>query len=640
MLTTLLATFATRVGTEADTAVVWGVFCLAASSLLALLFIPRVRGWTTWVWTHSLWPVGPYLLWFALGGMATSLLAGFVLDEAGRLSYEPCETRIDLRVLTAPESRAAFQHLGDQFADDQAAAAGCRPVRINVFAQSSVSALEDAFVHQVQWSGSTFAKGPAQVGSALLTPQPDVWIPPSSALVDDLLEQDQDDGLVSLGSIASSPLVLAVTQEQADRIGQRTGQTLQEILAKAVGPARPNPETSEMGLMVSYDLYRGHFSSSQRHREARQADEQRLAKTTMTGRGPADLLCAVRRSADASEVAPLVSEQVLFDYAAGSPLGSLCPASGQGTPLVAVYPSDTRALDFPFVRVSWTGQGGNARHQLIDRFHDWLTPGRLQTMGFRSPSGTAGDRLSRAGGFSHQGIPPGSAPSAAELRDTRAYLGQARRPLNTILALDISGSMSQKVASQVTKLDRARILARTTVRLLGSAGSADRVGIWSFPQWPGGGGLSIGRLLDPVDVRGPQADRLNPEINRLVTPNGGSSPLYKTLLEALNQVSADTSRTPSVVVLTDADDSVKIGPDGPSPNASQQWLEQVRNRINELHKDEIYPHIAVLAIGNRGWCTGKEARPLQRYLHCHDQDATDGDPESLLTEVIAELRRG
>jgi hypothetical protein len=309
--------------------------------------------------------------------------------------------------------------------------------------------------------------------------------------------------------------------------------------------------------------------------------------------------------------------------------------------LTAIYPSDAHAFDYPFVKVDWVGQGGNARDQLIDRFHEWLTPTELKGEGFRDPSGIAGNELSYAGSFTQVQIKPSDVPSAQDLKKTRVFFGEAQRPLNAVLALDISRSMGASASGQGSKLDRARTQARTIVTLLGAAGSSDQVAIWSFPDSRSPSNPGPGKLIDPTQAqKSAQRNQLNGAIDQLATANGRSSPFYRTMFKALEAVSSDARRTPAVVMLTDADDWFRTGPGGADTkpaSASKQWLDELVKKISDLHKRGVNPHIAVLTIGASTWCDSQDAKTLN--VECWNGDDASTNGVSLITDVISQLRR-
>ncbi|MCW2902012.1 MAG: peptidase and chymotrypsin/Hap [Streptosporangiaceae bacterium] len=597
---------------------------------------------------------------FAVGVLAARLLVPLGTEAWRRVAYEPCAGRIELRVMTAPETRAAFQRLGAQFSDAQARSQHCRPVRVNVSAASSLSDLESAF--QSDWAGLAFDKGSAGSGSTVLGPQPDIWIPPSTATVE-YLRSKGIRNLASAGSLATSPLVIAVSDAQLSaRIGAQTGQSLAEIVtAVARAPqlplARPNPETSEVGLLSTMELYgRDPHPSA----EQRRTDEKLMAQAILPTGNSVDLLCALRTAKQTTpDVAALVPEHVLYDYNAGRSLGDGCPTQQPALKLYAVYPQDVDAFDYPFVRVSWPGQGGWARDRMVGEFRDWLSPRRLRAEGLRDTSGAAGPLagaeptpLAARREFVAQWRAPRKPPSGSELATALKQFRQARTAVSVLFVVDVSGSMGEAISIQGSRLDRARTLLRTALKLLGSEESGDYAALVTFPA--AGDPVPTGDPPVPRPAKGSALSELTARVDRLIAAEGSSSPLYQTVGQAVDRLSGPPGSplTSAVVVLTDGGDSVRQGTDAaapaksPEPKFSAQWRDDLIAKLTKGGGDPVRPHVLFLTIGAPGWCEGTDARLLKRTpagaarapVSC--QDATTLDREQLLTQVIGELRKG
>jgi hypothetical protein len=598
-----------------------------------------------------------------VGVLLARALVPFGLEGWRRVAFDSCAARVELRVLTAPETRAALQRLGDQFADAQARREHCRPVRVSVSAASSISDLESAF--QSDWAGLAFDKGTAEAGSIVLGPQPDIWIPPSSAAVDYL----QGKGVKNLhpaGSIATSPLVVAVSDAQLrSRIGSPTGQTLADVVESVARPprlplARPNPETSEVGLVATMELYRRGPGQGD---AGRRADENLMTQETLPGSDSMELLCALRRATRTTpDVAALVPEHVLFDYNSGAALGEGCPAQQPALKLYAAYPRGVGAFDYPFVRVSWPGQESWERDRMAGRFRDWLSAERLRGVALRDPRGDAGpatgpERTPLAGRpeFNADWRPPTEHPSGTALATALKQFRQARTAVSVLFVTDVSGSMGEAISTQGSRLDRARALLHTGLKFLGSEESGDYAELVTFPPTGQAGPSS------PRPAKGSALKQLSERVDGLVAADGTSSPLYRTVGAAADQLSgvSGSGLTSAVVVLTDGGDSVRQGPGTNAPaktpqaRFSAQWRDSLIEKLRtprdpgkDAPADAARPRVVFLTIGAPGWCDGEDATLLKRAapgagpsrVTCYD--ATTADREPLLTQVIGELRKG
>lgn len=605
-------------------------------------------------------PVESSLLFTVLvvGVLLARALVPLGLEGWRRVAFDSCAARIELRVLTAPETRAALQRLGDQFADAQARREHCRPVRVSVSAASSISDLESAF--DKNWTGLAFEGGDTKPGSIVLGPQPDIWIPPSSASVRYLIDKGIK-GLEPTGSIATSPLVVAMSDAQLrSRIISPTGQTLAALMGSITRAdlprlpiVRPNPETSEVGLVTTMELYgRDHAQTLAKRRD----DERLMAQESLPASNSVELLCAIRRAKPTTpDVAALVPEHMLYDYNSGAALGDGCPAEQPALKLYAAYPQDVDAFDYPFVRVSWPGQTSWQRDRMIGRFRDWLSAERLRGAALRDPRGDAGPEagakptpLAGRPEFTPDWRPRIGSPSGTALATTLKRFGEARAAVSVLFAVDISGSMGEAISTQGSRLDRARTLLEAALKLLGSEESGDYAALTTFPAVDPA--AQIDGPPSPQPAKGSALSGLSRQVDQLVTANGSSSPLYRTVGQAVERMTgvSGSGLNSAVVVLTDGGDSVRQGPGvdppakDPQARFSAQWRDELITRLAHPQNGRTPPHVVFLSIGAPGWCEREDARRLQEarrgLVSCHD--ATTADREPLLTQVIGELRKG
>lgn len=557
-----------------------------------------------------------------------------------RVVNDPCDRRLELRVLTTPELLPALREQAELFADEQARVAGCRPVRLSVSAVSSVPDLESAFQHQ--WA--------ATPGTPVLGPQPDVWIPASTETVRHMRDKGVSN-LRTIGPVGTSPLVMAVPDGNAAVIGSQTGQSLPELVSAAraeeLTAVRANPETSEVGLLATVALYQAHPGDRGEESSLRRDSERWMAGSTLPARDSVDLMCAVRGAqsgnGETPKIAALVPEHVLHAYNSGEPLGPGCPrAELSHGRLSAFYPQGVRTFDHPFVHVSWAGQVSWERTSMVERLHAWLASGRLGAAGLRDEHGAAA--AARIAGQSDLPFPPAEPRPDPRLDRTLRQFRKARPALAVRLVVDISGSMGAGTPTQGSRLDRARRLLHAALKLLASEQSNDHVGLVSFPAWPAGPDLSHSELKRLGPTRGRDLRLLSQKIDSLVTAAGTSSPLYATITESV-EFPPDTARIPTVIVLTDGGDKVSQGPPGgdhtgvSGERLSEAWLDSLVEALKSTG-DSARPHLVFLTIGTPEWCQG---RPIQRLgehtrVDCHD--ATADDTSALISGVVGRIRTG
>ena len=446
-----------------------------------------------------------------------ALLAGGLgwWARGGAADAYPCPLPLQLRVLASPESRAAVAQAADAFEGSDLnrrplgpadhAPAACRRITLSVYA-APANQVQGAFADTTAWSDGAAAvtdgaaagctttlttpTAAAQAGSCLVPlrdvgPQPDVWIPDSSAeLAEVLARQSAPDApaLETLGSVAGSSLVLGVPGPVADALAaagvQPHGSSWQSILdALPQRPAlrllRPNPATSGTGLLQTVGLYLGYQGRLEQQVTLPDGQARRLeGGFSVPGRPSGDarqLLCelAARPAGQGADSAVLVSEQALRRLDGGAPdlLGCAGGPVVVGAPrLSRYYPAGLPALDHPLVTVAWPHSGDQDRRTAAARLlRQWLL----------DPAG--GGRAWTEQGFDPPVADPGSTatPDAPQVAAALAGYTRARLPGRVLFLLDVSGSMGfgGKLPGAVAALEQA----------LGVLGPQDGYGVWTFP---------------------------------------------------------------------------------------------------------------------------------------------------------------
>ncbi|GAA2152164.1 hypothetical protein [Actinomadura napierensis] len=472
-----------------STLIVPGAVVLATVGLVVLFPAAARRALE---WLAKKWN-GAAVAWTLAGGAVMALVVGATAGVNDlREQVGGCGQPLELRVLAPPEALTPLRAAANEFADE-GESRGCRRYGITVVPDSGPVPLYDAF--RRLWRRSGQADEPHADDEQLFGPQPDIWIPSSTAEFDYVPKTpgqvggtkgtalgaggggggaaerpaEGDPYFVPRGSLGTSPLVLAlftrahesVADPTAAPISPSTAALLRRFADAGVdlhAIARPVPETSAAALAVTPALY----GSTQG--DDNSGDERFAEPANLVAPDGVSLLCRFRQEAAAGNAGPpddiavAVPEQVLYDYDMGRPLGDRCGGVDADDPSYAkwvlhpYYATDLPTLNYPFVQVRWRGQDTEARNTAVTEFHDWLVRHPLTMQGFRDgsgyvPSAREGDTrhyyLSRLQSAAGGDLIPNevSLDPPKGVRETLTAIGAARPRVSVSLMLDVSGSM-------------------------------------------------------------------------------------------------------------------------------------------------------------------------------------------------------
>jgi hypothetical protein len=459
--------------------------------------------------------------------VAVALLAGGLVWWLSG-SDGPCDTPRTVAVTVAPElGEIAERSLADPIELD---GGGCATAEVT--AQEPLQTVGDL---------AALEKG------AL----PDVWVPDSSLWIGRAGEAS----LEAVGSMGTSPVVLATSREAVERLGWAdSAPGWGEALAGEQPLAVPDLATSAEGIAALSAVRAALGRGEEADNAVVQAVLAAAREGTLTV--PDALAAGVEGGADAPLVP--VSEQEVYAGNEGA----------EGSGLVAVYPSEgSPSLDYPVVRVGSASRDRTAATEAVVRA---LTSTTARTAaleaGFRDSAGTAPPRAGDATGIRSD------APAALEL-DPTAVQGLLSRltslaaPSRILTVFDVSTSMEAPVGDG-TRATLARDAAKSTLSLVPGNYA---LGLWAFAYQLEGQQdwveLVPTRELD-ADVEGrPQRDVLDEELDTLPDRlTRGGTGLYDTTLAAVRAAREDYDPTAvnSVLVVTDGKDDddagVEIGP--------------------------------------------------------------------------------
>jgi hypothetical protein len=480
-----------------------------------------------------------------------------------------CPNPTELRLLAAPEGLTTAQELADRFEAQQARANhGCAPARFYVYARSPGTA-QAALASG--WSASNLRS---------LGPRPDLWLPGSQRYELTDAAQTSNGLLLSARAalLATTPLVLAVPAQAMPPVleARRTDLRWTEALSALDRPewslVRPDPVLTVAGELGTLAIYASDGGGPERLTDPEAAGdlvdlararaiEHRIARGLDAHGYPlgdtVDLLCR-HRQLTSTPTALIVAEQHVVRFNAGRPLGRSCPEATTAPPpgdrLIAVYPVDTLALDYPLITLEWPGRSDPQR-RWTERFGAWLVDeaGReaLNDVGLRPPARPVGHPLTEAlGALSGVSYPRVALAPAVVERSNRVH-AEAGRPGRVLLALDASGSMQRPVSRGTT---RFALAAAAVTRSLGLVSDRDEFGLWVFQ--------GSGRAPRQLVAVGPGGAAVNGVPRRDATIRAldavrpaGNTPLYRAIVDAAAALGpADPGRIDAVVVLTDGVD--------------------------------------------------------------------------------------
>lgn len=328
----------------------------------------------------------PGLLVPLLTALAVLLAAGGYGGYVWAGGSTACAPPTELRLLTDPDTAPTVQKAVDRYltSRDNHTASGCRRSGISLVAPKSTDAVA-GFQHASAWRAPASAAGlrpQRDIGA-----QPDIWLPGSDMTVQRASSEalSRDVELTQLGSVAYSPIVLAVPTRLAWTPASQTGYSLQVLLKqlkdnnkRPVAVLRADPEYTDSAQLATVGVYDQNTGSTPQGDAEVNRFEQQASQFSPAALSSYDLMCGLadpNNAALENDAAVLVPEQVMAQFNvkkdAKTRLG--CD-TGRLSTRAPQYPANVRLLDLPFVRVTWRGatQDAKAREQAVAAFHDWL----------------------------------------------------------------------------------------------------------------------------------------------------------------------------------------------------------------------------------------------------------------------------
>jgi Ca-activated chloride channel family protein len=328
-------------------------------------------------------------------------------------------------------------------------------------------------------------------------PRPDVWAPDSSAWMVVAAARPEAQALLPADTtrVAQSAIVLALPRPMAEAMGwpTRTVRTTDLMGALATGRTwaqfghpewggmrfgMTDPTRSTAGLNTLLAVIDRDADGKVSNAELTGSVGFASAVTTVAPDANAlvDRLSRGRTAeqALASAVAFPTDEQQLASHA----------SSSSDLDLVPIYPGDeVMFADHPYaiLNAPWVD---STKVEIATQFRDYLLSVDGQqaygTAGFRDATGSTRHApvLSPELGFQPDVRPSGRAPDAASVNQIIAQWSLLQRPVNVLVVLDTSGSMSERVAQ--VNLTRLQLLQQAAVKGIGLLNNVSTLSLWQF----------------------------------------------------------------------------------------------------------------------------------------------------------------
>ncbi|MEV0132566.1 extracellular solute-binding protein [Dactylosporangium sp. NPDC050688] len=418
-------------------------------------------------------------------------------------------------------------------------------------------------------------------------PAPQVWTPTASLWLQLARHRETTGGKqvvpaagTQMPSIAQSPLVISMPKPMAEAFGWPNREFgWSDVLALASDPqgwgryghpewgrfsfGKDNPHRSTSGFAATVATY---YAATGLSRELTAADLTQpnvinfvrgveagvLHYTDDAVKFLANLAEADAKGAAMSYVSAVVhQEQLTFLYNKGNTTGDpKVKGRAPTVPLVPMVPRDgTLMLDHPYVVLP---SASDAQREAAADFLAFLQQPAQQAafaaMGFRDHQGNAGPELAQT-----LRIPAGQqlsliqSPVGEVLDKILAGWDDLRKKARVLLVLDVSGSMKEKAAGDISKLEAAKNAAIASLDLLHPD---DEVALWTFSGQRPNGAQPYTERLPMSRIR--DAKQQLTDIIRALSADGGTA-LYHTTRAAdvYMRGRLDADRINAVVLLTD-----------------------------------------------------------------------------------------
>lgn len=467
------------------------------------------------------------VLWVA-ALLVVGLVGWFGYDFlSGRLSASGCDTTTVLRLTASPDIAPVVARTARDLSEDT-----CYAVHVS--------------------NGESEATTQSLVVSDGSEP-PDVWIPDSSIWLQRAEARGAWRTTVTGTSIASSPVVLALTEDAATQLGWPAKHpTWADVFGSSLKLGMPDPGREPVGVSLL-------FGAQELTKTA--PDAGAALTTTLRGLSPntvstvSDLF--ERLPGSGSESRPLdgfpVSENAVLHNNAR-----------ENTRLVAVYANPpVPSLDYPYVILPDThGEKRAAAERFLNVLMQQDIADKLSDAGFRTPDGDMlrnrpTDDLTSAAKATPAEIPQASAVD--NLLNVWAGVNLSGR---VQVLLDVSGSMAEPVPG--TNTSRLAITVEAASLGIGLMKPSTKLGVWLFSTNLDGD-KDYKELLPVLPISEQAANGGLDRLRQVQALPNGATGLYDSVLAAYQNArqNYEPGRINVVILLTDGrnDDRKSISRD-------------------------------------------------------------------------------
>jgi len=509
--------------------------------------------------------------------LAVAVVAGGSWAGYREFAGKNCPATQSLTVAVAPEIAPAVTAAAASWSRDARVGGDCVTVQVNS-AQPTAMAAAVGSRHGVDLGLTAGQNVSADV---------DVWIPDSSTWLLRIAAEAPGFTPTPLGSVAESPIVLAVPEPSATALGwpARTPglKDLAKKLAtdKNVRPAIVDPGRDATGLSGLLALA-GAAGTDASAATLKVGIMRALSANSSSIRS--DMLQKFPQSADAVGtsvgLAPL-SEADVIAYNRNQPAIDLAALYAQPTAVV---------LDYPFaVMPGVDPQKADAAKALRGALITTVYKDSLAKAGVRSADGTAGTGFD-APKSAPASVPP---PPAQNPATVSAAIGQLlgswaaiTQPGRMLAVFDVSASMNAKVptAGGLTRAEVTRAVARQGLALLDDRWS---VGNWTFSTDMVGTRPWKENL--PISSCATHRPDLLAAIDKITPKPGGDTGLYDTALAAYQAVQKGWQAGVS--------NSVVIYTDGKNDNPGGLTIDQLVDKMTKLRDPKRPVRMIIIGMG-------------------------------------------
>jgi hypothetical protein len=377
--------------------------------------------------------------------LVLALIGWFTYDFlAGKLRSSSCDTTTVLNVTASPDIAPVIART----AHDLSTQDSCYDVRVSN--RESEATAESLVVSDG-------------------TEPPDVWIPESTIW----LQRAQARGAwrtpVTGTSIASSPVVLALTEDAATRIGWPAKQpTWADALNSSLKLGIPDPGREPVGVSLLFGV-RDMLKAAPDPATALTEQLRQLSpNSTSSVEDLFTLLPGRGSSAEPLDGFPVSENAVLRNNAK------------RDTRLLAVYADPAvPALDYPYVVLpDAQGQKREAAEKFLTVLMQQDTADAMSNAGFRTPDGEMLRNRGTSELTSAAKVTPAEIPAATDVDDLLNVWAGVNLSGRVQVLLDVSGSMAEPVPG--TGTNRMALTVQAAELGIGLMKPSTKLGVWLF----------------------------------------------------------------------------------------------------------------------------------------------------------------